>query len=84
VDEYEVIPHVIVFPRTSSKKLKMVLIENNEYLIENHVVFITSENLNLLKKLYFYLLKNKKQIENLLNSTTLSKFEIENIICNLD
>lgn len=84
VTDYEIIPNVIVFPRTSSKKLKMVLIENNEYLIENHVVFITSENLSQLKKLYSYLIQNKKQIENLLNSTTLSKFEVENIICHLD
>lgn len=80
---FEVISNLIVFPRTSSKKIKMVFIENNEYVIENHVVYITSPDVEKLKRLYECLLNNKNEIQNLLNSTTLTKFEVENMICSI-
>ena len=82
VDQPTIIQNAIVFPRTSSKKIKMVLIQNNEYAFENHVVYITSDNVNDLVSLYNCLQQNKKEIQLLLNSTTLTKFEVENMVCN--
>lgn len=76
----EILPHAIVFPRTISKTLKMAFVTNNQYVFENHVVYITTEKKKDLVKLYRYLQKNSQLILSLLNSTTLTKFEIENLI----
>ena len=83
VNEPQIIQNAIVFPRTSSKKIKMVLIENNQYVFENHVVYITCDDVTRLKQLYKNLNENRNQIQNLLNSTTLTKFEVENMVCSL-
>lgn len=74
-----VINNAIIFPRTSSKKVRFSLLLNNEYLFENHIIYITTDNTESLVNLYNYLSENKELISNLLNSTNLTKSEIENI-----
>jgi hypothetical protein len=73
-----------VFPRTSSKKIRFSLIENNEYVFENHIIYVTHENIDILRKLYNFLIENTDEVEKLLNSTNLTKTEVENILCNID
>lgn len=82
VETPTIIKNAIVFPRTTSKKIKMVLLQDNEYAFENHVIYITSDNFGELNNLYNCLLNNREEIQLLLNSTTLTKFEVENMVCN--
>ena len=57
----------------------MVLIRDNQYLLENHVIYITHSEGEVLKGLYDYLNLNKNKVQDLLNSTNLTKTEIENL-----
>jgi hypothetical protein len=84
LDDVNLIQNAIVFPRTSSKKIRFSLIENNEYVFENHIIYVTHENIDILRKLYNFLIENTDEVEKLLNSTNLTKTEVENILCNID
>ena len=75
-----ILNNVIVFPRTSSKNIRFALIENNEYVFENHIIYITHTDVMKLRELYNYLIQNNDGIKDLLNSTNLTKTEIENIL----
>ena len=75
-----IIKNSIVFPRTSSKKIRFSILENNSYVFENHIIYITHDNIFNLRKLYNILVQNSNEIGNLLNSTNLTKTEIENIL----
>lgn len=79
IGDPKLIPFAIVFPRTSSKEARFTLLKNNNYLFENHIIYITDDDLNELERLYNYLFENQHLIKELLNSTNLTKTEIENI-----
>lgn len=73
------IENAIVFPRTSSKKVRFSLLLDNQYLFENHILYITCGEVDKLINLYHKLINNQNLIGELLNSTNLTKSEIENI-----
>lgn len=80
VNNPTLIGNSIVFPRTSSKKVRFSLLLDNQYLFENHIIYISNDDVNKLMWLNDYLLDNKHLISDLLNSTNLTKSEIENIL----
>lgn len=79
INNPELITNAIVFPRTSSKKVRFSLLLNNHYLFENHIIYITCDDVEKLVNLYDYLNNNNEVIKELLNSSNLTKSEIENI-----
>lgn len=83
INEPKIFKNAIVLPRSSSKKFKMALLENNETTVfENHVIYITHNNKKKLKSLYKYLFNNKSEVESILNSANITKTEVENIVWN--
>lgn len=83
IDNPTVLTNVIVFPRTSSKEVRMVLLRDNTFVLENHVIYIKHDDINKLIELYDYLNSNRELISDLLNSTNLTKNEIENLCVKL-
>jgi tRNA1(Val) A37 N6-methylase TrmN6 len=83
IENPTILTNVIVFPRTSSKDVRMVLLIDNTFVLENHVIYIKHENVIKLIELYNYLNLNRKLILDLLNSTNLTKNEIENLCVKL-
>lgn len=79
IENSTLISNAIVFPRTSSKKVRFSLLLDNQYLFENHIIYITNDDVSKLVELYDHLSDNKHLIVELLNSTNLTKSEIENI-----
>ena len=81
VAEPTIIKNAIVFPRSNGKKLKMQFIENNTFVFENHIVYITGVKEGL-KELFSYLNDNKDRIITLFNSSLLTKSEVESVNIN--
>lgn len=79
-----VISNAIVFPRTISKKVKIGLVLDGNYLFENHVVYITHDDKDMLVKLYDYFKNDSDNIGVVFNSVTLTKGEVENFLVNND
>lgn len=69
----------IIFPRTTSKKIKFYYVKNNKNMVfENHVLVITNKNKELLDKFYSNL-KNglyDKLLNSFFNSSNLTKTEL--------
>lgn len=83
ITQPKVIKDSILLPRSSSKKFKVALLENNEtFVFENHVIYITHKDKKTLKLLYKYLFNNKSEVESILNSANITKTEVENIVWN--
>jgi len=73
----------IIIPRTVSKKIKYHLIlDNDKYIFENHVIVITHESKEKLIELYNKFKNNKldKYFQLFFNSSNLSITELNNII----
>jgi hypothetical protein len=79
IENPKVLSNVIVFPRTSSKEVRMVLLRDNTFVLENHVIYIKHDDVTKLIELYNYLNLNRELILHLLNSTNLTKTEVENL-----
>jgi hypothetical protein len=62
IENPKIFPNVIIFPRTTSKQVRMVLLINNVYVLENHVIYIKHNNVLELIKLYNYLNLNRNFI----------------------
>lgn len=82
IDNPKIIDNLVVLPRTISKKIKFNYIKNNQYLLENHTVYITHGDISKLDELYQFFLENKNVLSQLFNSATLTKTEVENIVVN--
>jgi len=79
-----IIKNSIVFPRTTSKEIRFAIIENNDYIFENHIIYITHTDLEKLKLLYEILKSNVEPIKKILNSSNLTKTEVENMMVEID
>lgn len=80
LDEYKIISNAILLPRTVSKKIRMAKISDNvDKVLENHVIYVSHQDRTLVDKLYEYFQTNEEKVGRLLNSTNLTKNEIENI-----
>jgi hypothetical protein len=80
LDEYKIVSNAILLPRTVSKKIRMAkILDNIDKVLENHVIYVSHQDRNQIEKLYDYFQNNEDKISILLNSTNLTKNEIENI-----
>jgi hypothetical protein len=74
--------NAIILPRTTSKTIKTALVENNtEFVFENHIIYITHNDVSELRRLYNQLTNNQTSLQTIFNSSNISKTEVENIIC---
>lgn len=75
----DTIHNCIVMPRVVGKKMRAILLENNNnYVFENHVMIITHEKIEKLRELYAILIQEKVNFKEYFNSTNITSKEILN------